>query len=78
MRKLLSLLFISFLNIAAFAQQKELAVVYGMVKDSVGRSFADANVYVVGTNITTTSREDGSYQLKIPSQYSSHQIKPEN
>lgn len=67
MRKLLSLLLISFLNIAASAQQKELAVVYGMVKDSVGRSFADANVYVIGTNITTTSREDGSYQLKIPS-----------
>ncbi|MFN3445827.1 MAG: carboxypeptidase-like regulatory domain-containing protein, partial [Bacteroidia bacterium] len=66
MRKLLSLIFISLLSFAAYAQQKDLAVVYGTVKDSLGRSFADANVFVVGTNITTTSREDGSYQLKIP------------
>ena len=67
MRKPLSLILILLFSFAAYAQQNDLAVVYGMVKDSLGRSFADANVFVVGTNITTTSREDGSYQVKIPS-----------
>lgn len=66
MRKLLSLIFISLLSFAAYAQQKDFAVVYGTVNDSLGRSLADVNVYVVGTNITTTSREDGFYQVKIP------------
>ena len=51
MHKLLSLIFISLLSFAAYAQQKDFAVVYGTVNDSLGRSFADVNVYLVGTNI---------------------------
>lgn len=66
MRKSLPLfLFLLLCTAAAFAQKN--AVIYGFVKDSLGRQVPNVNVILVGKTVTTISDEDGSFQLSVPS-----------
>ncbi len=66
MRYTLTLLFIWVITFAVNAQQNQYSVVYGSVKDSLGKPIADANIYLLETNVTTTSKEDGSYKITVP------------
>ncbi len=66
MRYTLTLLFIWVITFAVNAQQNQYSVVYGSVKDSLGRPIADANIYLLETNIATASKEDGSYKITVP------------
>jgi len=59
------LILILFFSISSFAQVK------GTVTDSKGKPIAFANIYVKDTYISTTSNEQGKYELniKIPGTY---------
>lgn len=43
------------------------ATLYGTLSDKSGKPIADAKISIAKTSITTTSKEDGSYELNIPS-----------
>jgi TonB-dependent starch-binding outer membrane protein SusC len=64
MRKLVSMTFVLLLCIMqVFAQEK---TVTGKVTDETGAPIANVSIVVKGTTIGTTSKEDGSYSLRVP------------
>jgi hypothetical protein len=42
------------------------AVVFGIIRDSLGRSIADVNIAAIGTDQLTISNERGYFQLSLP------------
>ena len=48
-------------------QAQKSALVYGIIRDSLGRPIADVNVTAIGTDKLTISDEKGYYQLTLPS-----------
>ncbi len=49
----------------AWAQKN--AIVYGVIRDSIGRAIADVNITAIGTGQLTISNENGYFQLSVPS-----------
>jgi hypothetical protein len=66
MFKKLFLFLIFGLLAAAGVQAQRNAIVYGVIRDSLGRPVADANIVVIGTDIGTLSNTNGSFQLGLP------------
>ena len=45
---------------------QEQATIFGTVKDTDGGAVPEANVLLVGTEIGTTTKADGTYELRVP------------
>lgn len=64
MRKLVSMTFVLLICILqVFAQEK---TVTGKVTDESGAPIANVSIVVKGTTVGTTSKEDGTYSLRVP------------
>ncbi len=48
------------------AQAQKNAIIYGVIRDSIGRPIADVNVTAIGTGQLTISNENGYFQLSVP------------
>jgi hypothetical protein len=54
-------------SFTAYAQKS--AIIYGIIKDSLGRPISNVNIVVLEKNTSTTSDEEGSFQvLTVPNQ----------
>ena len=60
------LLFVAFLFVtsAVTAQEKTIAVVKGVVKNESDEVLSGATIAVQGTKIITSSKKDGTFELK--------------
>jgi len=56
-----------FLNISFYVNGQEKALVVGIISDSLDRPIELANITIDGTNIGTSSDENGRYKIKVPS-----------
>lgn len=64
-KRLSVILFFSLAFSLAVHAQKN-AVVYGVIKDSLGQNIGNVNIIVIDKNITNISDEDGSFKLSVP------------
>jgi hypothetical protein len=49
-------------------QAQKNAVIYGVIRDSIGRTIADVNITAIGTSQLTISSEKGYFQLSVPAE----------
>lgn len=47
-------------------QAQKNAIIYGVIRDSIGRPIADVNITAIGTGQLTISNENGYFQLSVP------------
>ncbi len=59
-------IFILFFTITCSCYSQKRALVFGNIKDELGKPFPLVNVSIVGTNIGTKTDDNGYYELKIP------------
>ena len=67
MKQTILCLFAFFLTASAFAQEDNLARITGTVKDGANDQMVElVTIYVRGTQINTSSSENGRYSLDVP------------
>ncbi len=75
-RIVLSVILLSVINIAAFAQQKQdrIKVSGTVISAETGKPLAQCNVYIDETGIGTITNNSGEFVLKAPGQFSSNSL----
>ncbi|AMS27450.1 hypothetical protein AEM51_10895 [Bacteroidetes bacterium UKL13-3] len=66
MHKRLLLFFGVFVSCTLFVHAQKNAIVFGIIRDSLGRAIADVNVAGIATDQLTISNERGYFQLSLP------------